>query len=57
MEPVNMTAREAAKYLKISYWLLLELIKKGEGPPHIKLGSKILINKESLHEWLKSKEI
>lgn len=51
----TMSAREAASYLGISYWLLLELIKRKQ-LKHIKAGRKILIRTESLDAWLAEQE-
>ena len=50
-----LSAKQAAKYLGISYWLILELVKKKE-IPHSKLGSKIIFRKDSLDNYLLENE-
>ncbi len=55
MERITITAKEAADYLGISYWSLLELAKKGE-VPHIKVNRRVLFRKESLDSWVKDLE-
>ncbi|KNF06975.1 DNA binding domain, excisionase family [Gottschalkia purinilytica] len=51
----TMTAKEAAEYLDISYWLILELVKRKE-IPCIDLGNRKLFRKHSLNEWMNRKE-
>lgn len=51
----TLTAREAAEYLGISYWLLLEMCKRKE-IPHIRAGARVLLRTESLDRWLTSQE-
>ncbi|RQN00092.1 helix-turn-helix domain-containing protein [Staphylococcus warneri] len=50
-----LTVKETAKLLRISERYTYQLIKKNE-IPHIKLGSKILIDKDSLMEYLHNLE-
>ncbi|KNF09851.1 DNA binding domain, excisionase family [Gottschalkia purinilytica] len=52
---MTMTAKEAAKYLDISYWLILELVKRKE-IPCIDLGNRKLFRKHSLDAWMNKKE-
>jgi excisionase family DNA binding protein len=54
-QKATLTAKEASKYLGISYWLLLEMCKRKE-LPHIKAGSRILFRVQSLDEWLLEQE-
>ena len=54
-ERATLTAREAAKFLGISYWLLLEMVKRKE-IPCVKAGSRKLFRRESLERWLENKE-
>ena len=56
MERQTLTAKEAASYLGISYWLLLELTKRRE-LPYIAAGSRKLFRRESLDRWLSDQEI
>ncbi|MBP3256085.1 MAG: helix-turn-helix domain-containing protein [Clostridia bacterium] len=55
MDSNILSAKEAAKYLGISYWLILELVRKKE-IPHTKLSSKIIFRKESLDNYLLESE-
>lgn len=50
-----MKAKEAAAYVGISYWLLLELTKKHE-LPFIAAGGRKLFRKESLDLWMANQE-
>lgn len=54
-KPVTLTAKEAAEYLGISYWLILEMTKKKE-IPFIACGSRKLFRKEALDSWMAEKE-
>jgi excisionase family DNA binding protein len=50
-----MPAKEAAEYLGISYWLLLELAKKKQ-IPHFKLGGRVMFRTDTLDLWIKNQE-
>ena len=50
-----LTVKETAEFLRISERYTYELIKKNQ-LPHIKLGGKILCDKDSLLVYLKSIE-
>ncbi|MEY8619723.1 helix-turn-helix domain-containing protein [Staphylococcus xylosus] len=50
-----LTVKETAQLLRISERYTYQLIKKNE-LPHIKLGKKILCDKQSLMDYLKSIE-
>lgn len=50
-----MTANEAAKYIGISYWLLLDMAKKNEIPV-IRCGRRKLFRKETLDRWMSNQE-
>ncbi len=52
---VTMDAKEAAKYLGISYWLLLEKCKAKE-IPHIRVGKRVLFRKETIDRWMTNQE-
>lgn len=52
---VTMKAKDAALYVGISYWLLLELTKKRE-LPFIAAGGRKLFRKESLDLWMTNRE-
>jgi excisionase family DNA binding protein len=51
----TLTAKEAATYIGISYWLLCELVKRKE-IPCIRVGGRILFRLESLSKWLEGCE-
>ncbi len=52
---LTLTAKEAAKKMGISYWLLLEMVKRGE-VPHIRAGKRVLFRMESLETWMDDQE-
>ena len=52
---VTFTAKEAAKYLKISYWLITQLVKRGEIPYH-RWGRKIFFKKTNLDKFINEQE-
>ncbi len=56
MERQTLTAKEAAEYLGISYWLLLELTKRRE-VPYIPAGARKLFRRQSLDQWLGEQEL
>jgi excisionase family DNA binding protein len=49
-----LTAKEAAKLLKVSLSWLAKARKRGDGPPYIKIGRPIRYSKAALLEWLRS---
>lgn len=51
----TLKAREAAKYLNISYWKILDMAKKNE-IPHIRIGKLVLFRRETLDSWLAHRE-
>jgi len=51
----TMPARQAAGYVGISYWKILELAKAGR-IPHVKLDGRLLFRRESLDRWLTERE-
>ena len=50
--PKLLRVREAAKQTGIERWRLYELIKRGEGPPHMRIGRTIRISETALAEWI-----
>lgn len=52
---VTFTAKEAAEYLKISYWLITQLVKRGEIPYH-RWGRKIFFKKTNLDKFINKQE-
>jgi excisionase family DNA binding protein len=55
MKRLTLNAKEAAEILGISYWLILELAKKG-GIPHVRAGNRVLFRESSLLQWLDEQE-
>jgi excisionase family DNA binding protein len=51
----TMRAKEAAAYLGLSYWKLMELRKDGK-VPCIQLDGLLLFRKETLDAWLADQE-
>ncbi|WP_270182947.1 helix-turn-helix domain-containing protein [Alkalihalobacillus sp. CinArs1] len=52
---ITLTAKEAAEYLGVSYWLILEMAKRKE-IPHVRAGKRVLFRKESLLAWVRDRE-
>ena len=50
-----LDAQEAAEYLKVSYWTLLEKAKKGL-IPCVKVGRRVLFSQEGLDTWIEAQE-
>lgn len=53
--PVTMKAKDAAEYLGISYWLILEMAKQNK-VPHIACGGRKLFRKAALDKWMVEQE-
>lgn len=51
----TLTAREAAQWIGVSYWLLLELVKRKEIPA-IHAGRRVLFRVETLDRWMSGQE-
>jgi excisionase family DNA binding protein len=56
MERQTLSAKEAAKYIGISYWLILEIAKRKE-IPCIRIGSRVLFRKDALDNWMAEREV
>lgn len=52
---VTVTAKEAAQYIGISYWLLLDMAKRSQ-IPCIRCGDRVLFRKETLDLWMQNQE-
>lgn len=50
--PRLLRVREAAKQTGIERWRFYELLKCGEGPPHMRIGRTIRISETALVEWI-----
>lgn len=55
MGTATITAKEAAKYIGISYWLVLDMAKKNL-IPCIHAGDRVLFRKETLDRWMENQE-
>jgi predicted DNA-binding transcriptional regulator AlpA len=53
---VLLTAKEAAKTLKVSLSWLAKARMRGDGPPYIKLGRSIRYTEAALIQWMKSRQ-
>lgn len=51
----TLTAKEAAEYLGISYWLIIQLVRRKQIPCS-RVGKRILFRKEALDIYLSKKE-
>lgn len=51
----TLTAKEAAEYLGISYWLITKLVRRKQIPCS-RVGKRILFRKEALDIYLSKKE-
>ena len=51
----TLTAKEAAEYLGISYWLITQLVRRKQIPCS-RVGKRILFRKEALDVYLSNKE-
>lgn len=56
IRPATLSGKEAAKYLGISYWLILDLAKRNQ-IPCIHAGTRVLFRKETLDLWMQNQEI
>ncbi len=55
MQRTTLTAKEAAEYLGISYWLITQLVKRKQIPCS-RVGRRILFRKDALDVYLSKKE-
>ncbi len=55
MQKTTLTAKEAAEYLGISYWLITQLVRRKQIPCS-RVGKRILFRKEALDIYLSKKE-
>lgn len=55
MQRTTLTAKKAAEYLGISYWLITQLVRRKQIPCS-RVGKRILFRKEALDIYLSKKE-
>ena len=53
--PTPLNAKQASKYLGISYWTILSLARQGQ-IKHFRGGKKILFRLKNLDEWMSKAE-
>jgi predicted DNA-binding transcriptional regulator AlpA len=53
---VLLTAKEAAKILKVSLSWLAKARMRGDGPPYIRIGRSIRYAEAALIQWMKSRQ-
>lgn len=51
-----LTAKEAAKLLKVSLSWLAKARMRGDGPPYIPVGRSIRYSEVALLQWMKSRQ-
>jgi len=51
----TLNAKQAARYIGISYWTLLALAREGQ-VKHFKGGNRLLFRQQSLDEWMTTSE-
>jgi len=56
MESATISAKEAAQFIGVSYWLLLEMVKRGDLRP-IRAGRKYLFRRETLDAWMNRQDL
>ena len=52
----TVNAKDAAKYIGVSYWMILEMVKRNE-IPCIKCGSRKLFRIATLDKWMQEQEL
>ena len=55
VEPDIMNAKQAASYLKISYWLILKLAREHR-IPSFHCGNKVLFRKSTIDQFIAAQE-
>ena len=52
---ITLNAKQAASYIGISYWTLLNIARQGK-IKHFRGGNKLLFRQKSLDEWMAQEE-
>jgi len=50
--PRLLTSRQLTEVTGLPLWTVWELVKKGEGPPHVKLGRGFRFPENGVGQWL-----
>lgn len=53
-ERVALTVKEAAELARVSAKFFYALLKRRGGPPHKRLGDRIIIPVDGFHRWLET---
>jgi predicted DNA-binding transcriptional regulator AlpA len=53
---VLLTAKEAARLIKVSASWLAKARMRGDGPPYIKVGRSIRYSEAAILQWMKSRQ-
>jgi excisionase family DNA binding protein len=54
--PRLLTIKEASNVTGVQRWRLYDLIARGAGPPHLRLGKTIRIAEDSLIAWIEARQ-
>jgi excisionase family DNA binding protein len=57
MDDQHLTFAELADWLRISVPHLQRQLKKGAGPPSIRLGRRIIFNRAAVKQWLEARTV
>lgn len=55
MERVTLEAKEAAAYIGVSYWTILDMAKQ-KRIPHVRVGRRVLFRTVALDSWMDEQE-
>jgi len=55
IKSTTLTAKQAAEYIGISYWTLLDLARRGK-IKHFRGGNRLLFRCQSLDNWMTEEE-
>ena len=50
--PRLLNAREVAELLGVPVWSLRELVRKGKGPPHLRIGRMLRFPQNAVVQWI-----
>lgn len=53
-ERVALTVKEAAELARVSVKFFYQLLQRKGGPPHKRLGDRIIIPVDKFHRWLET---
>ena len=56
-QTLALSLNETAQEVRISRRHLATLIKRGDGPPTVRLGKRVLVRRNALDRWLQAREM